>query len=284
MTAPHDAIIGEPRLLADLRKCLDHWRQLDEERWAAMRELNLAHGLAADCVKEGEANERELTDRMAREAEPFLHYLVEDNRSKSPEELEAIATKLSPGGAHTGGLLARVIYHNIVFAEPTLLAAMIYANWSGGKVGFQFLPDPAEVEPEEYFAETDQLIELFDGATDSNPRRILVGEDREFYDSLPDRFTVYRGCAGISAEIAGAGVCWTTRREIAEWFATRAFQNPEAPVLVTARVGKAEVRLARASEFEIVVPGRRARQLKCRRRKKPTIMHWADSCDPRPAH
>jgi hypothetical protein len=83
---------------------------------------------------------------------------------------------------------------------------------------------------------------------------ILTDEDADFFRSLPERFIVYRGAAGISHELAGMGVCWTTQREIAEWFAQRSVwdRNQVEPVLVTARVKKAEVVAAKASEHEVV--------------------------------
>jgi len=98
-----------------------------------------------------------------------------------------------------------------------------------------------------------------------DPRRILVGEDRNFYDSLPDRFTVYRGCAGVSLEHARAGICWTTKRDIAEWFADRSADRNARPVLISARVRKADVLLTKAAECEVVaIPTARFRALKCR--------------------
>lgn len=164
----------------------------------------------------------------------------------------------------------RLILANVWAADPLLLAATIRYNWHGGKAGFQFLPDPAKTDFDAYVEEAWSLLELFDQALDGDPRRILTGDDRAFFDSLPDWFTVYRGCAGVSIEHAAAGVCWTTQRDVAEWFAARSasFVNAE-PILITARIRKANVRFAKASEFEVVTMPGRCRALRCRRRKRP---------------
>jgi hypothetical protein len=216
---------------------------------------------------------------MAERAEPYLPFLLRDNSDKSPAELEEIAAALSPGGAHDGGLLVSLA-RDRVCADPLLVAATLYHNWHGGKIGFQFLPDPAEHELDEYEGQVGDLVELFELALDGDPRRILTGEDRAFFESLPDRFTVYRGCAGVSPEHAGAGLCWTMRRDVAEWFANR-FSRPEVyPVLVTATFRRTDVLLAKASEYEIVTRPRRSRALKCRATsilRQPQNMTWGDS-------
>jgi hypothetical protein len=50
---------------------------------------------------------------------------------------------------------------NLWDADPLLVAATIWSNWHGGKVGFQFLPDPAQTDPWAYQDEVDELLELF---------------------------------------------------------------------------------------------------------------------------
>jgi hypothetical protein len=109
------------------------------------------------------------------------------------------------------------------------------------------------------------LMWLFDDATDSYPRRILTDNDLAFYDTLPQRFTIYRGCSGIPPERAAVGVCWTTQRDIAEWFALRWSAPDREPVVVTARTSKKWVRLAKAAEFEVVTIPASFRQVRCRR-------------------
>ena len=226
-------------LLQGLHHCLEHWVELNSRRY-----------------------DREVSLSMAKEVEPYLRYFIQDNSKKSPEGLAEVAACLSPGGVHNSGLLASIIRANCWYADRVLLAAILYYNWFGGKVGFQFLPDPAKTELEEYEWEVDGLILDLDLR---DPRRILVGEDRDFYDSLPDTFTVYRGCAGVSLEHARAGICWSTKRDIAEWFADRSADRNARPVLISARVRKANVRLTNAAECEVVaIPTARFRALKCR--------------------
>jgi hypothetical protein len=218
--------------------------------------------LPADVAREFERNAQAITMEMAQTAEVHLRHFLGGNSDKSPEELEQIAAALSPGGTHNGGHLVRIVLANVWGADPLLLAATLYYNWHGGKVGFQFLPDPATTVADEYRMEVESLVDLISGALDDDPRRVLTGDDRAFFDSLPDRFTVYRGCSGISPELAGMGLCWTSKRDVAEWFATRGAK----PILLTARVKKSHVLLAKASEFEVVVWPQRARVLKCPRR------------------
>jgi hypothetical protein len=205
-----------------------------------------------------------LLAEQAAKARPYMAYFLENNSDKTAEELEELASHLSPcGTVHQAGLLVRIVRANLWDADPLLVAATIWYNWYGGKVGFQFLPDPAETDPDEYQGEVDDLIELFRQAHNGDPLKILTGEDADFYRSLPDRVTVYRGAAGISPELAGMGVCWTTQREIAEWFAQRSIWDGAEPVPVTARVRKESIVAAKASEYEVVcMPGRPCR-LKC---------------------
>lgn len=195
-----------------------------------------------------------------------------DNHHLSASELENIAAELSPGGVHNGALLARIIYANVAFIDPLLMAALFRYNWHG-KRGFQFLPDPADTDVHEYETEAWDLMELFDNATGGDPRRILTNEDLAFFDDLPETFTIYRGASGITEAQAGAGVCWTTQRNVAEWFAARG----KDPIVVTARCRKTDVRLAKASEFEVVTIARQSRQIVCRSHKddwRPE-MEWA---------
>ena len=67
----------------------------------------------------------------------------------------------------------------------------------------------------------------------------LAEADPEFYDSLPETLTVYRGADRSCIE---AGVSWTTDRHVAEGFARghRLLFNPD-PVVATATVRKSEI-------------------------------------------
>ena len=133
------------------------------------------------------------------------------------------------------------------------------------------MPYPSGINIEDYESKASDLMALLNQGTEGDPRRILTEKDKSFYDSLPSRFTVYRGCAGISTEFAAAGVCWTTRRKIAEWFAAR---GPGDPIVVTASVRKEIVQLVKATEFEVVCTPPKARAIKCRLRNGRPEMEW----------
>ena len=197
----------------------------------------------------------------------------DNNSDKTPDELAAMARAINFGGAHDAGLTVRYVREYVLFPCPRLVAACLYEAWQGGKGGFQFLPDPAETEPEEYEGLVWDLIEaLENGAPD--PRQVLLNgysNDLDFYNSLPDSFTVYRGTGGIPADRAGAGVCWTTNRAWADWFAGRLSGDP---VVISARVRKSDVRLAFSSEHEVVVTPRKFRVLKFRGQPAKRPIGW----------
>ncbi|RWO55383.1 hypothetical protein [Mesorhizobium sp.] len=219
-------------------------------------------------LQEMERAQRDLTAQWARRARRYLSYLTQDNSDLDADQLAEIADALSPGGVDNGADLYWNLLDAGVDIDPLIRAALIYRNWHGGKVGFQFLPDPARTDPEDYEFEADNLVQSLFEATDGKVGGILTGKDRDFYESLPARFTIYRGCSGISPELAGLGVCWTTDRRIAEWFAHRGSREP---VLVTGSIRKVEIVLANASEKEVVCIPRHSRSLKCR---KPVKMAW----------
>jgi hypothetical protein len=138
-----------------LERILARWLEIDRENAKYRREM-----LRMPYIEEYARNAEELRAEMVAEAKPYMARFLEDNSTLSAEELEEIAEKLSPGGAHTGGLLVRLVRANLWDADPLLVAATIWSNWHGGKVGFQFLPDPAETDPDVYRDEVDELIEL----------------------------------------------------------------------------------------------------------------------------
>ena len=205
-------------------------------------------------------------------------------KGKSAVELEEMAGRLTPGGAHTdGGLIMAAVGH-IMFPDPLLVTATIREAWRGGKAGFQFLPDPAETDPEEYQEEAWDLYEMLRGGEFENValQDILTNTydpDLAFYEALPDRLTVYRGAAGISPELCAAGLCWTTKRRTAEWFAQRIARGRE-PVLVSSRVWKNRAALAFAAEHELVIQPFKHRVLKCRPVPKMTPPSWEPGMEP----
>jgi len=131
-------------MMQELKACLNYWTEHNLSYLKAVREL-----YPAEIARERERDDYAITMKMAREAEAHLAYLAGDNSEKAPEELEQIASSLSPGGTHNGGELVRIILANVWSADPLLVAATVYFNWDGGKAGFQFLPDPATTNPDE---------------------------------------------------------------------------------------------------------------------------------------
>jgi uncharacterized protein len=92
---------------------------------------------------------------------------------------------------------------------------------------------------------------LFTGAPAGDP---MNDEEREVFDALPDKITVYRGTAAPDG--MGSGMSWTLNKERADWFARRFYglDHLAEPKVITAVVGK-EVAigyLAGRGEEEIV--------------------------------
>lgn len=225
-----------------------------------------------------------------------------DNRGKPPEELARLAGYLYDGRSFhdCGHIVWRVLDRHLWSFKvcPLFAAAALYATWHGGKVGFAHMPDVREVDDVGLYAEcADRVLQPFWDSGDRmaealgetgphsghwNPRWVLTNYewDRDFYDSLPDRFTIYRGGVGISHEMLATGLCWTTQRAIAEWFAHRTFGSDREHVLVSARIPKSAIYLAFNSECEVVAQPFRWRALKCRPRKGKPPMHWREGENP----
>ena len=260
----------QAEMMKPLRAALAQWTEIEMEAHTAW-----LGDMDAAAARRRARGSRTLVQRMAAAARPHLAAFVRRNDHLTAEQLEEVAMHLSPGGAHTGATLARIVRQSVLFADPLLVAAVFRFNWHGGKAGFQFLPDPATTDPDDYDEEAAELLDALDQGTGGDPRRVLTGADLAFFESLPDRFTVYRGARGLTPERAAAGVCWTTRREIAEWFARRGGGGDA--VVVTARCRKADVRLAKADECEVVTIPARARDIRCRPRRKNwrPAMTWA---------
>ena len=167
----------------------------------------------------------------------------------SASELLSLADGLgAPGSMHTAGWLVDFVRQGLRhLVDQKMLAAAVRAHWDGGKVGFSFLPRPPSLdddedaywEYEDYEYEAADLVEFVRGDDAPwEPRDLMANDkyerDLDFYDSLPERFTVYRGVSGVEPALAAAGVCWTTKRNIAEWFALR---GSEPHTVVSARTG-----------------------------------------------
>ncbi|HEX3651283.1 MAG TPA: hypothetical protein VHU18_00495 [Rhizomicrobium sp.] len=230
--------------------------------------------------------------KAAEELALHLPLLWQDHWDKTATELEELADRLSPvaTGLDDAGLLARLILWEPLWlgVNVLLLAALVWRNWPFGKLGYQFMPNPLKLSLEEYRDEAWTLLNMLEEATGGDPMRLLTGDDLEFYKSLPKTLTVWRGSNGISPEQAGAGVCWTTRREIAVGFAHRSKHRdcPNSPVLMRARIRKSEIVLAKAYEYEVVVAPHDARVVPLLKREmvmvRPENMAWtpAATCAP----
>jgi hypothetical protein len=97
-----------------------------------------------------------------------------------------------------------------------------------------------------------------------SPIDLLSPMDRAFYDELPQRVTVFRGCGRRYVRWPS----WTTNRERAEFFARGArFGLPRDPVIGSAEIAKADLFFALASrqEAEVVLDPYRIKHLRLER-------------------
>ncbi len=86
----------------------------------------------------------------------------------------------------------------------------------------------------DYSAEFHELLpSLF--KTKGSALPYMKNEAKARFDALPDTVIVYRGCSSLWIK----GVSWTTKRTVAEYFATGGrYGRPIAPVVVTGRINK----------------------------------------------
>ncbi len=195
-------------------------------------------------------------------------YRPGSSAGKSAQELYEIGSSLgAPGSVHNAGWLVDFIWQCVPDIDEKMLAAAMRAHWHGGKIDFSFLPDSRITDPDEYNHAAQEIIELLRGDwTDWQPRDLLANteydHDLDFYGSLRNRFTVYRGVPDIDAELAALGICWTTERDIAEWFALRGASDP---TVLSARITKDQIATVFDRECEVVLQPHEWRLLKCRR-------------------
>lgn len=119
------------------------------------------------------------------------------------------------------------------------------------------------------------LLRIMTEANKYSPSRPYLSEKaREWFDSLPDPITVYRGCS----KWAVRGLSWTTDKEIAEGFSRgHRYIMTLFPVLAQAKIPKSAVFFAAAGgESEIVLNPRRLRSLQVSKRR-----HFYFGTDPR---
>jgi|GEM_PF-3525304 len=108
-------------------------------------------------------------------------------------------------------------------------SAILFLSWTGGKRGTILTDAISKLSREEIakmFLTADKRILMED-----------IGLAR--FKSLPDFFTVYRGCGQFDRYTTN-GISWTTSREQAEWFALRSpssmlfeAQMPKTAVMAT---------------------------------------------------
>lgn len=93
-------------------------------------------------------------------------------------------------------------------------STILFFAWTGGRRGSILTDALSKLDRGEIakmFLEVDKRALMDD-----------VGLAR--YESLPDNFSVYRGCGRFSPHTTN-GISWTTNRDQAEWFALRARDN-----------------------------------------------------------
>lgn len=211
-----------------------------------------------------------------------LQLLFQDHSQISADELAHLGQRLVVGNADDFGFMIRLARENLLRASELLLAAALLPAWKGGNWRHTFLPDPITTRPRIYECSKKKLLSWLN-CTRGDRRRILsnvYGRDRDFYDSLPDRFMVFRGCCGITAETAASGLCWTTSRSTAEWFAisfaTSDFRRERQPIVVASEIDKADVYAAFASEHEIVCRPATFEHLQVREVREPSPGTWGE--------
>lgn len=81
----------------------------------------------------------------------------------------------------------------------------------------------------------------------------LTGNNREQYDALPDKVTVYRGCSLEEAEDGINGLSWTTDVRTALFFAYR--YGTDGRCVVKAEVDKAKIKayISERNESECII-------------------------------
>ena len=163
--------------------------------------------------------------------------------------VEAISYYLSRYFDSTGRPYAFLDYF-IGCQDPEVFWRTFHKEWSG-----------FDAIPHEDFAD---LLEIY--RQDWRPE-FMPREDLQFYNSLPESVTVFRG-QDQDAEI---GLSWTLNRDVADGFAKghRGIVN-KSPVILTAEINKLDIASVQTdrNEAEIILfsaPVQARRPLPCRR-------------------
>lgn len=141
--------------------------------------------------------------------------------------------------------------------HPHRLAMVFYNSWQNARVGFPLTGDPAKQDFPTYMRMVDRLVGNMTFSGYPNPTAIIADtehdNDLSFFNSLSETLTVYRGSCNVPEETAAYGICWTTRKDIAEWFAIRTSRPGQEPFLLSSEVSKDDIILAMANEHEVVL-------------------------------
>jgi len=126
-------------------------------------------------------------------------------------------------------------------------------HWRSGRIGRNFWRCAARRWTSFNRAEIARCVRAFSPLRPYWSAEIFADEDRAFYDSLPEAFTVYRGQNGAEAL---TGRCFSLSQEVARAYAfgRRNFRYAE-PCVIALAATKRDVALAVASrgESEVVL-------------------------------
>lgn len=85
---------------------------------------------------------------------------------------------------------------------------------------------------------------------------VMNEEELKYYNNLPDRVTLYRGCStGENKRDSTFGISWTTSREVAEFFAFRYTQKGRAVYSVEVDKKYIKAIFLEREEFEVICFG-----------------------------
>lgn len=165
----------------------------------------------------------------------FEAYLKDMRRQQMAAAMEAAALLPVPITADDmGGLLARygdngtrvLLFMNIAAKYPTTPEA--YAD--GLRFAYTTANSPFE---------RNETLRMFAAVKD---RRLFMDEDElRGYDAMPDTLRVYRGCNRTELRRHVFGISWTTRQDVAEFFAWRFNAQDSSRIVVATDIAKADI-------------------------------------------
>lgn len=181
-------------------------------------------------------------------AESLLRSVDEDMSSKTAEELATLASDLV--NYDDGILLSSV--EEVIELQPLLRAAVKRHQWQSTHRSDENCPM--------------ELWRLIDESTAHNAERLLTGDDKTFFDSLPKILNLYRGCSSVELRRDAAFFEWGTNYTSAERVALIAAElDGGDPIVLWATVLKTRVRTVSAKDSIILAKPCSARVIDCRR-------------------